>query len=236
MIKIILLVTLFITSLSVGAEAPRYAYITDEVNIPLRSSRSFDNSLIRMLTTGDKLEVIRYFDGWTQVRYGGQTGWVISRYLSTNEPVKKRFKYLIEDNKNLRLQVKILERKLELHKENKSLRGAIRLEQDKEREIAQEDALNELKANYINQIARKVKSQWRYQGAEENWGCDVYILQDANGKVESVSTQSCNVTYLAKKKSFKNAIERAVYKASPLPLAPDKSVFDREILFHFKVN
>jgi colicin import membrane protein len=34
----------------------------------------------------------------------------------------------------------------------------------------------------------------------------------------------------------KNAIERAVYKASPSPAAPDKSVFDREILFHFKIN
>jgi len=54
--------------------------------------------------------------------------------------------------------------------------------------------------------------------------------------VQSVNVQSCVVDNGAKSKSFKDAIERAVYKASPLPPAPDKSVFDREILFHFRVN
>jgi len=51
-----------------------------------------------------------------------------------------------------------------------------------------------------------------------------------------VNLQSCNINNNAKAKSFKNAIERAVYKASPLPPAPDKSVFDREVLFYFRVN
>ena len=32
---------------------------------------------------------------------------------------------------------------------------------------------------------------------------------------------------------FKDSIERAVYKASPLPLSPDDAVFDREILLNF---
>ena len=95
---------------------------------------------------------------------------------------------------------------------------------------------NELSVAYINQIASRVKEKWRYKGAEDNWGCDVYILQDANGKVQSVNVQSCNINDSAKSKSFKNSIERAVYKASPLPTAPDASVFDREILFHFRVN
>jgi colicin import membrane protein len=39
-----------------------------------------------------------------------------------------------------------------------------------------------------------------------------------------------------KARAFKNSIERAVYKASPLPAAPDDAVFDREILFYFRVN
>jgi colicin import membrane protein len=93
-----------------------------------------------------------------------------------------------------------------------------------------------MKVKYVNKIASKVKAQWRYKGAKDNWGCDVYILQDADGEVQSVSVQSCNVPYLAKKKAFKDAIERAVYKASPLPKPPTESVFDSEILLHFKVN
>jgi len=189
-----------------------------------------------MLTTGDKLKVIRYFDGWTQVQYGSQTGWVASRYLSVKEPVKNRLKLFFEENKALKVKVKALEKKLELFKINRSLKTEILLEESEEREIEMEDLLNEIKVNYINNIASKVKSNWRYQGAKDNWGCDVYILQDLNGKVESVNLQSCNVSNNAKAKAFKNAIERAVYKASPLPKAPIKSVFDREILFHFKVN
>jgi len=94
----------------------------------------------------------------------------------------------------------------------------------------------ELKSLYVNQIAARVRNNWRYQGAEDYWSCDVYILQDINGIVQSVNLQSCDVDNSAKAKSFKNSIERAVYKSSPLPTAPDESVFDREIIFIFKVN
>jgi len=279
MIKQMLMVVMLVTTVSVSAETPRYAYITDEVNIPMRSSRSFNNNLIKMLTTGDKLKVIRYFDGWTQVQYGGQTGWVVSRYLSAKEPVKNRLKQSrinqLTDGSNIEYQQKSIIKKLEanLKRHKKKLEHAAKnlklykkklehatknlklykkklshyqgaselkkeayLEQNKEREIEMENLLNIVKAHYVNQIAEKVKGQWRYQGAEDNWGCDVRILQDLNGKVESVSTKSCNVTYLAKKKGFKKAIERAVYKASPLPKAPIRSVFDREVLFHFRIN
>jgi len=117
-----------------------------------------------------------------------------------------------------------------------SLRQEIQAEEDQDRALAQEDILNELKVNYINQIAARVKENWRYHGAKNGWGCDVYILQDLNGKVEMVNLQSCNIDNNAKAKSFKNAIERAVYKASPLPHAPDKSVFDREVVFHLSVG
>jgi hypothetical protein len=121
-------------------------------------------------------------------------------------------------------------------KKMRSLMQEIQAEEDKDREVAQEDILNELKVNYINQIASRVKNQWRYQGAKDHWGCDVHILQDVDGNVQSMNIQSCNIDNNAKAKSFKNAIERAVYKASPLPPAPDKSVFSHEILFHFRVN
>ena len=265
MIKKLLLIALFATSLSVNAVEPSYAYITDEVNIPMRSDRSFNNNLIKMLTTGDKLKVIRYFDGWTQVQYGGQRGWVSARYLSVQEPAKNRLKQLKEskltDRSNIEYQQKatiaklkaslrfykkkleqvtkrlnIHKKKLSHYQKSSELRKQIYLEQERERELEMEDLLNIVKAHYVRQIAKKVKSQWRYQGAQDNWGCDVAILQDADGEVQSVSVQSCNVPYLAKKKAFKDAIERAVYKASPLPKPPTESVFDSEILLHFKVN
>ncbi len=131
---------------------------------------------------------------------------------------------------------KVEAKRFKKEQSKRALTKEIQAEEDQDREIAQEDILNELKVNYINQIASRVHNQWRYQGAKDSWGCDVHILQDIDGNVQSVNVQTCNIDNNAKAKSFKNAIERAVYKASPLPPAPDKSVFDREILFHFRVN
>ena len=149
---------------------------------------------------------------------------------------EKKAKAAEQEKQKIEKLRKVESNKFEKEQDTRSLKKEIQAEEDQEREIAQEDILNELKANYINQIASRVKEQWRYQGAKDNWGCDVYILQDLNGKVQSVNLQSCNVDNSAKAKVFKDAIERAVYKASPLPPAPDKSVYDREILFHFRAN
>jgi len=134
-------------------------------------------------------------------------------------------------------QRKINQLKAKTRKEKKAKELAeVKQKKVDNKKLTKENDPNELKVNYINQIASRVRNQWRYQGAKDNWGCDVHILQDVDGNVQSVSVQSCVVDNSAKLKSFKNAIERAVYKASPLPTAPDENVFNREILFHFRVN
>ncbi len=126
--------------------------------------------------------------------------------------------------------------KFSKEQDKRALKKEIQAEEDQDRALAQEDILNELKVNYINQIAARVKDKWRYNGAKDDWGCDVYILQDTDGNVKSVNLTSCTIDASAKAKSFKDSIERAVYKASPLPHAPDKTIFDREVVFHFRVN
>ena len=112
----------------------------------------------------------------------------------------------------------------------------IQEDQDLERQLKIEDQLNTLKSAYVNHIAARVRSYWKYQGAEDDWGCDVYIKQNIEGVVEAVNVQNCTLDDSDKARSFKNSIERAVYKASPLPVAPDESVFDKEVLFFFRVN
>ena len=84
--------------------------------------------------------------------------------------------------------------------------------------------------------AARIKSYWNYQGAGADWGCNVYVLQDSEGNVKAVNIQKCNLDDSAKAKSFRSSIERAVHKASPLPVAPDDAVFDEEIMFLFRVN
>ena len=88
----------------------------------------------------------------------------------------------------------------------------------------------------LRDIVAKVKSYWRYQGAEDDWECTVYVQQDVDGNVEAVNVQNCNTGDSDKARSFKNSIERAVYKASPLPSLRYEGVFVREIQFEFRVN
>ena len=98
-----------------------------------------------------------------------------------------------------------------------------------------------LKYVYVKNIRDRVRSYWNYQGAEVGWGCQVYVLQDRDGTIEAVNIKNCSTgnsdnALMAddKARSFKNSIERAVYKASPLPIATDEGVFRRELMFYFR--
>jgi hypothetical protein len=103
--------------------------------------------------------------------------------------------------------------------------------------------LNISKSPYIKSIEEKIKSFWRYQGAEDNWSCDILINQAGNGAVEAVKILECdlgNNENAAMSKStaqkFATSIRRAVFKSSPLPLPLDEALFDREIVFNFSVK
>ena len=98
------------------------------------------------------------------------------------------------------------------------------------------DQMNTLKQAYIYNLSARVRSFWLYQGAEDDWTCDVYVIQDRDGTVQAVDVRNCKVNDSSQAQFFKDSIRRAVYKASPLPAAPDDAVFDREILFKFNVN
>ena len=99
-----------------------------------------------------------------------------------------------------------------------------------------QERLDTLTQAYVNNISARVKSFWRYQGAEDDWTCEVYVAQDRDGTVLAVDVRNCNVRDSSKAKSFKDSIRRAVYKASPLPSAPDEAVFDKELVIKFSVN
>jgi len=104
-------------------------------------------------------------------------------------------------------------------------------------------AAAKVKRLWVADIATKVKSYWNYSGADDDWSCNVMVHQNVNGKVLTVNIQDCNTgssdnALMAddKVRAFMNSIERAVYKASPLPIAPHEDMFDRQILFRFSAN
>jgi len=76
------LVLIFLAS---SANAETFVYITDQVDIPIRSEKSLGNTIIRLLPSGTKLSVLQITeDGWTEVKYQNTIGWISSRYLSNS--------------------------------------------------------------------------------------------------------------------------------------------------------
>lgn len=153
--------------------------------------------------------------------------------------VKEASKQLEEDQQNkdlLELEIAALKEAEAEIQYRQLLAKEVQDEQDTARSLIIEDQLNTLQNAYINNIAARVKTFWRYQSAEDDWTAEVYVVQDRDGNVKAVDVKNANVGNSSLGKSFKDSIERAVNKASPLPGAPDEAVFDKELYFIFSVN
>ena len=111
------LILIFLAS-SVNAET--FVYITDQVDIPIRSEKSLGNTIIRLLPSGTKLSVLQITeDGWTEVKYQDTIGWISSRYLSNNMSAREELKQantVINEN-----QLLITKYETELKELNKQL-------------------------------------------------------------------------------------------------------------------
>jgi len=104
-----------------------------------------------------------------------------------------------------------------------------------------DDQLNISRNTWVESIITKINTYWRYSGARSDWSCYVLITQDRNGNVNTVDVENCgdsimNIDENPKLSSFKNSIEKAVYKSSPLPLAPSEDAFSEQIIFEFRVD
>ena len=104
-----------------------------------------------------------------------------------------------------------------------------------------DDQLNVSEKFWVDSIAAKVRTYWRFSGARNDWSCFVYITQGLDGNVNTVKVDNCgdsimNIDDNPKLSSFKNSIERAVYKASPFPLAPTEAASSKQIIFEFRVD
>ena len=104
-----------------------------------------------------------------------------------------------------------------------------------------DDQLNVSEKFWVDSIAAKVSTYWRFSGARSDWSCFVYITQGLDGNVNTVKVDNCgdsimNIDDSPKLSSFKNSIERAVYKASPFPLAPTEDASSKQIIFEFRVD
>jgi SH3 domain protein len=62
-------------------------YVSDEMHITFRSGPASDRKIIKLLVSGQALEVQQKEGEWALVRLpDGKEGWVLHRYLTTEEP------------------------------------------------------------------------------------------------------------------------------------------------------
>jgi len=109
--KLIKFLSLGLIMITTMVSAESFVYITDQVEIPIRSeSTTQGNNLIRTLPSGTKLSILQATeDGWTQVQYEDTTGWIISRYLSNSPPARQQLEKLSIENSANKLMVSKLQ-------------------------------------------------------------------------------------------------------------------------------
>lgn len=88
-----ILAALLLACLTFSAAQAETLYVSDRLEIQLRSGKSTQHRIIRMLPSGTPLVVLELDKegGWTRVRTPGEVeGWVLSRFLMTGQAARER--------------------------------------------------------------------------------------------------------------------------------------------------
>jgi len=148
-------------------------YVSDELQITLRSGQSTQHQILRMLTSGTPLEVLETADdtGYTRVRTPQDVeGWVLTRYLMDHPSAEdqlanaqKKMARLQEDNKNLQAKLNAVSSdKTSLDKDKGELlakNGKLETELDHIRKTAADAIAIESEKNRLANEAQTMKTQ-----------------------------------------------------------------------------
>jgi colicin import membrane protein len=108
-------------------------------------------------------------------------------------------------------------------------------EEDLQRDLAAEEDAKKARAgpalaSWQAQIAAQINRAWqRPPTARPGIECMLNVTQAPGGDVIEVTIGACNGD-----QAVRESIERAVYRASPLPPPPDPALFDRHLRIDFK--
>ena len=118
----ILAIALIILTFKVSAES--FVYITDQLDLPIRSDKAFGNNIIRLLPSGTELSLLQSTeDGWAQIQFDDTIGWIKSFYLSPDPSAREKLKKLTRtNNANKLLITKLSTEKEDLENQLSSLK------------------------------------------------------------------------------------------------------------------
>ena len=104
--RLIFFVTLGLCLVGQTSRATK-AYVTDSLEITFRTGPSIENKIITFLRSGQLLEIMESQEDWSRVRLigpeqGHMEGWVLSRYLSTQQPWEVQAILLNKENARIK--------------------------------------------------------------------------------------------------------------------------------------
>lgn len=91
--------------LNAAAAAAETAYLTDVIRYSVRSGPANDQKSLGLVESGQMVDIVKPGDEWTLIRTtSGIEGYVLSRYLTSEQPAKFRIDQIQEKNKTLTAQ------------------------------------------------------------------------------------------------------------------------------------
>jgi SH3 domain protein len=98
-------------------------YVSDMLKLTLRTGPSIENKILAVIDSGQMMEVVEFGDEWSRVQLpNGKEGWVLSRYLTSDETSNIKLERLEAKHKNLMVQAaELLEENNRLQAENQKL-------------------------------------------------------------------------------------------------------------------
>ena len=116
-------------------------YVSDLMEITLRTGQGVDHKIIAMIKSGQKVEVLEPADQWTRIRLpNGKEGWAISRFLTSKLPNRIKLEKLKEKHEALLALANSPYTEIsKLKDENQKLKAEL---------AVSEKTLNALKASY----------------------------------------------------------------------------------------
>jgi colicin import membrane protein len=156
--------------------------------------------------------------------------------LKAQKKAKAEAKVLAKQKEDLKLAKEVQKKQLAEKKKKQAAEKRRKVEQEQKiREMAlqakiENEELSRLrdikKSKYTNQIRELIERNWRKpKESAKIASCEVRVLQGPGGYILEVIFGPCN----GSSETYRNSIERAVWRSDPLPLPGDKTLFEREI-------
>ena len=165
-------------TLTFKVSAESFVYITDQLDLPIRSDKNFGNNIIRLLPSGTELSLLQSTeDGWAQIQFDDTIGWIKSFYLSPDPSAREKLKKLTRtNNANKLLITKLTSEKEELEKQLQSIKEensdlvVQRSKSQAEKEHIEQIYQDALKLEHENEklIQEKLQLKAELQLAENN--------------------------------------------------------------------